>query len=475
MTKNHRFGRFRKKLAAAAVLLAAAFALTPLYPAVPAEAEIRSQSKDELEILADYAILYNPEENIIYYEKNAYDQAYPASTTKVMTALLVCEALDRGDISLDQKVTASNTFSWGLTAGSASIHIQVGEEFTVEQLLYALLLPSANDAANVLAETVAGSRVDFVDLMNERAAQLGLEHTHFMNAHGLNNDEHYTTAYDLCRIFTEAMKHEEFQKVIGTAEYDIPATSKSEARRLQNTNALLTEAYRPGYVYEYTIGGKTGTTNAAGVCLVCAAEKDGTTLYSVVLHADIVRGDDGSEIYRNFTETKKLFDWGFDAYRTQTLFEDGQILGQVPVHYGLEADSVSLVNDGEITKFLPTDADLSGLQTEVDYKDEMLEAPVEAGVKLGTVTLKDGDGEELGTLDLVTAAAIKKDEKAYRKDQIHDFFFHGPGMPLVIVAAALIAFRIWLVVTRRRKQRLARIRREQRRRAREREYHDDIW
>ena len=200
MAKNHRFGKIRKKAAAVAVMLAAAILLSPFYAPVPAEAAIRSQSREELDIDADYAILYNPDEDFIYYEKNAYDQAYPASTTKVMTALLVCEALDRGDISLDQKVTASNTFSWGLTAGSASIHIQVGEEFTVEQLLYALLLPSANDAANVLAETVAGSRVDFVDLMNERAAQLGCDHTHFMNAHGLNNDEHYTTAYDLLQI-----------------------------------------------------------------------------------------------------------------------------------------------------------------------------------------------------------------------------------------------------------------------------------
>ncbi len=472
MTENNRkLIKNKKRFRILALLMAAAFALTPLYAAVPAEAEIHSKSMEELEIDADFALLYNPEEDLVYYEKNGYDKAYPASTTKVMTALLVCEALDRGDITLDQVVTASNTFSWGLTAGSASIHIQVGEELTVEQLLYSLLLPSANDAANVLAETVAGSRIDFVDLMNARAAELGCKHTHFMNAHGLNNDEHYTTAYELCMIFAEAMKHEQFRKVIGTAEYDIPATNKSAARHLENTNALLTDAYRPGYTYEYTIGGKTGTTNAAGVCLVCAAEKDGTMLYSVVLHGAVIYGTDGSETYRNFTETKKLFEWGFDAYSTQTLFEDGQVLGEVPVHYGLGTDKVSLVNVGEITKLIPTDADLSGLETTVDYKDDMLEAPVEAGVKLGTVTLKDADGEELGTLDLVTKEKVEKDEKAYRKDQLKDFFFHGVGLPLVLIAAALIAFRIWLGVTRRRRRRKARMRREQRRRARENDYY----
>ena len=228
------------------------------------------------------------------------DREYPASITKVMTALLTLEAVDAGKLSLDQPITASAVVNDQDPEGS-SAGIEEGEVLTVEQLLYCLLLVSANEAADILAETVSGSREAFVELMNQRAQELGCTGTHFANTNGLHDVNHYTTAYDIYLFFREAMKHETFMTITGSVAYEVPATNKSEARELHTTNSLLSNWRILDYLYDGVDCGKTGSTPEAGYCLVSSCLRDGKRLVAVVLGAE----GEGTHI-ESFSESARL-------------------------------------------------------------------------------------------------------------------------------------------------------------------------
>ncbi len=225
-------------------------------------------------------IVMEEETGTILYEKNCHEQHYPASITKFMTAML---ALDNS--SLDEVVTFSENAVYK-TEGS-SIWRDVGEQMTMEQCLYALLLASSNDCGYAIAEHISGTMEKFVDQMNEKATELGCKDTHFMNPHGLTDPDHYTTCYDMALIAREAYKNEKFRMIIGTARYTIPPTNKhDEETPLQNHNEMLYPFRTLGeYRYEYCTGGKTGYTQAANSTLVTYAEKDGMTLICVIMNA----------------------------------------------------------------------------------------------------------------------------------------------------------------------------------------------
>ena len=231
--------------------------LTPQAYALPA-----------LEIKAKAAVLVDADEGRIIFGQNEQEREYPASITKVMTALLTLEAVDAGKLSLDQPITASAVVNDQDPEGS-SAGIEEGEVLTVEQLLYCLLLVSANEAADILAETVSGSREAFVELMNQRAQELGCTGTHFANTNGLHDVNHYTTAYDIYLFFREAMKHETFMTITGSVAYEVPATNKSEARELHTTNSLLSNWRILDYLYDGVDCGKTGSTPEAGCPAAC--------------------------------------------------------------------------------------------------------------------------------------------------------------------------------------------------------------
>ena len=189
-------------------------------------------------------------DNEVLYDKGGYEKAYPASLTKIMTALLVVEAIDRGEIAVDTAVTAGDTALQGLSGNFSTAGVKPGNTLTVEQLLYCLMLPSANEAANILAVAVDGSIEEFVAHMNRRAGTLGCKNTHFMNPHGLHSPEHYTTAYDLALITDAALEHELFRTVIGTSNYKIPPNDTHGEIHFFNTNGLISNLYYSGYVYD---------------------------------------------------------------------------------------------------------------------------------------------------------------------------------------------------------------------------------
>ena len=248
---------------------------------------------------ANSAIVMDADTGIILYEKNVHEKLYPASTTKLLTALLASE-----NSTMDEVVTFSRNAVFGIERNSSHIGIDVGEELTMEQCLYGILLGSANEVSYAVAEHVAGDLDSFVAMMNERAAALGCVDTHFINANGLPDENHYTTAYDLALIARECYKNEIISKISGTTYYKIPPTNiQEEERPLTNHHLLM-----PGlqYEYPYIIGGKTGYTDEARQTLVTCAEKDGLRLICVIMK---------EESPNQFLDTVALLDYGFDSFQ----------------------------------------------------------------------------------------------------------------------------------------------------------------
>ena len=235
----------------------------------------------------------------------ADEKNYPASTTKIMTAYLCLKYGDPKDI-----VTVKSSAFEDLSQAASTGNLVVGETMSVHRLLQSLLVVSASEAANVVAEYISGSREKFVDLMNQEAQELGCTGTHFANCHGLPNSDHYTTARDLAIIAQAAMEYEEFREIVGSAVTTLAATNVHGTQQITSTNGVLPGSSYPGYSYPYAIGIKTGHTSVAGYCLVSAADKDGRRLLCVVMGC-------GSRT-ASFSQTVRLFEWGYENYDALT-------------------------------------------------------------------------------------------------------------------------------------------------------------
>lgn len=365
---------------------------------------IEPQNVPEISVNASAALLVDLNSGQVLYEQNADERRYPASTTKIMTALLTIEAIGRGELTLDTVITAPAAALHDITSDSSTANIVEGEQITVKNLLYCLMLPSANEAANIFAITLCGDIPTFVDRMNTRAQELGMANTHFANPHGLHNADHYTTARDLYTLAKQAMTHPTFQEIVSTGSYTIPATNLSEARVLFNTNALLTAKKYPGYTYSGTIGIKTGSTPEAGYCLVAAAKKSGRTLLSVVLGAQ--NPTSGNNVDRQqFSESKKLLEWGFTNFNTADLLNKDTYLQEIPLRFSLQASHVVLQPSQSISALIPGEFNEERLELRLKLNAEIASAPVTAGDVLGSVTVIY-DGEAYATVDMVATSDV---------------------------------------------------------------------
>lgn len=409
-----------------------------------------SQAVRQKDVDANAALLVNMTEDTIYYEKNAQQKVYPASITKVMTALLVLEAVDRGDLTLDTVITAGSETWMGIPADGSTQNIQIGENMTVRDLLYCLLLPSANEAANILAQTVSGRVASFVDLMNSRAVELGCTGTHFVNPHGIHDENHYTTCYDLYLIARHAMENETFRTIVSTDEYTVPATNMSEERHFANTNGLLTNKKYSGYVYDDCIGIKTGSTDAAGYCLLSAAERDGTVLISVVMGAETVVDSAGTH-RKQFSESSALLKWGFDTFSYHTVMESTDPVAEVPVTLGIDVDSVLVAPAEGIQALLPNDVKSDAFTTTIEVV-ETVAAPVTKGQKLGTMTIYL-QGQPYGSVDLVAIDDVEQSAFLAKKQEIEDFisstWFKAA---LIVIGVIILVILLRLTVFRPRRR-----------------------
>lgn len=400
----------------------------------------------EMHIEAAAAILVDVDYGQVLYAQNPHAPMYPASITKVMTTLLTLEAADRGELSLEQVVTASQNLHTGIGEGASTADIRAGEQMRIIDLLYSAMLPSANEACNVLAEAVCGSVPAFVERMNQRAAELGMEDTHFSNTHGYHDNDHYTSAYDIALMCIEAMKHETFRTLAGARSYSLPATNEHEQRTVHSTNGLITNWRTPTeYLYQYATGIKTGSTNEAGYCLASSAVKNGRYLIAVVLNAENPT-ENGERRRLQFSESSRLLEWGFDNFTHQILLDGTRMdIAEVEVTLSSQANYVTLRPEGVLEATLPNDLDPSAFtyrtETELD-EDGVIQAPVTEGQVLGSISVSY-EGITYGTLPLVANASVERSELLYRLDQVQRFF--GQTWVKLLLAAAAVLVVILLV------------------------------
>lgn len=336
-----------------------------------------------LDIKAKSVVLMEPYTGNVLYENNADERLAPASITKIMSLLLVMEAIENEKLTLDTKVTASEHAA---SMGGSQIWLEVGEEMTVDELLRASVIASANDATVALAEAVSGSEETFVALMNERAKELGMKNTTFVNCCGLDTDGHLTSGRDVAIMASALIKHDLIKKY-STVWMDALRNGKSE---LTNTNKLVR-------YYSGATGLKTGTTSKAGCCVAATAERDGMELVAVVMG-----GETSNE---RFTGAKKLLDYGFANWSFVTLTPNLGEVGEIPVLKGMEKFITADSGGGEINLLLS-----KGKQEEVTQTveiNENIEAPVLTGDIIGSVKFVL-DGKQVGELPVYSANTVEK-------------------------------------------------------------------
>ena len=367
-----------KRLLQIVLLLCAVILITGCVYSCAEEAQL------PVEIKAKAAVLMDASTGRVLMKFNENEKLYPASVTKIMPLLLVMEAIDGGKISLDDVVTVSATAA---AKGGSQIWLKEGEQMTVDELLRATAIASANDACTALGEHIAGSEEAFVALMNKRAGELGMTNTNFVNCSGLDDDttEHLTTAYDIALMSKELLSHERI-RTYTTVWMD---TLRDGATELTNTNRLVR-------FYNGTTGLKTGTTDKAGHCLSASAERNGLHLIAVIMGA--ATSDD------RFEGAKAMLNWGFANYETVTPDFKGVEIPPVPVLHGIE-DFL----EAEIKGVSPVTLS-KGERDKIEYSLEIaenVEAPVEKNQLLGKITAKSGDNI-IGQYSIVAKSGVRK-------------------------------------------------------------------
>ena len=401
------------------------------------------------------ALLVDANTGAVVHALNEHQELYPASTTKIMTALLVLEAVDEGKLSMGDELTASRAaMTTGLSEDGSTANIKEGEIMTVEEYLTCMLVVSANEACNVLAEAVSGSVEAFVDAMNAKAEELGCENTHFVNTSGLHDSQHYTSAWDLYLITAEAMKYDAFMRICDTATATIPATNLSEARTLHTSNYLIGAWWSRGYLYDDAHGIKTGSTSQAGHCLVSSATRGSLSFISVVLGADRVTLDDGEIRTYSFYDTRLLFDWAFDNFSYQTVLTSDELIRDVGVALS-KTDRVSVHPAEDVELLLPNGTDPADLERALDLQDPV-DAPISQGQSLGTMTLSL-DGRELATVELLAMADVEADGLLVFWRNVKDFFSKtAVRVVLIVLGVLILALVLWKLTLGRRRYRYGR-------------------
>ncbi|MBM7613851.1 D-alanyl-D-alanine carboxypeptidase family protein [Alkaliphilus hydrothermalis] len=374
------------------------------------------------QMTAPNAVLMDFQSGEVLYDHNAHEITFPASTTKVMTAILVIE-----NTKLDDVVTVDKEYF----VDGASMYLKEGESFTVEELLQALMIRSANDVTELFATHISGSVEEFAKLMNERAKQLGAKNTHFTNPHGLPNDNHVTTAYDLAIIGRHAMTFPKLREIARTTNVVFEETPQTpEKRYYRNSNRLLWGTgggnqilYRGQYVnikYDVVEGIKTGYTVAAQQCLITSAMQNEHRIIAVVL------GAKGSNIY---LDTRTLIDYGFENFKSQPLLEEGVVEAEIPLNNGIK-ESLSLVTASGYAPIFPIDKDTSTIKKEIVLNKDV-DAPVYKGTAYGKIVYTIGN-ETLKEIDLVATETIEAKPPLIQRNK-----------PFRYLVYFLVAFTLW--------------------------------
>ena len=348
---------------------------------------------------AEAVILIDANTGNVLFEKNSEKVMYPASTTKIMTALVALDAVKNGEISLDQPLTLSQAAYDSLDIDGSSIALKVGESMSLEGLLQGLLIASGNDAAMVIAEGIGGTAEEFVMRMNEKAKALGLENTSFVNPHGLHHKDHHTTAKDMAKLARAAMQNPTFQGIVECAHIYLPATNMSDKRYFINTNNLVSLMRYPYYFYDKATGIKTGSTSEAGYCLVSSAEDKGKSVISVVFNAE--------DIAISHNESKEILQYGLTAFNLKTLAKRDDIFGEVKVKQSADGtDHILLSAEKNLEALFPEGGDPEKIEFVTEIPEKVY-APITSGQVIGKVKFTY-DGKEIGSVNLCSTQEVKR-------------------------------------------------------------------
>ncbi|MBE5821590.1 MAG: D-alanyl-D-alanine carboxypeptidase [Clostridiales bacterium] len=397
----------------------------------------------DIELSAESAILIEATTGQVLYEKNSEEKMYPASITKILTAIIALEECNLTDI-----VTVSEIAVSSLPQGSSTGELKSGETFTVEQLLYALLVNSGNDAANVLAEHIAGSNESFATMMNTKATEIGATTSNFVNPHGLHDEKHYVTAKDMVLIAKYAMSNEVFRRIVSTQTYTMPNTEiyTDEERVYTNTNLMLFDKAMPGnsvnYYYEYITGIKTGQTSQAGKTLVASAKKDNMELICVILG---VRNS--SETANRYLDAKKLFTYGFNNYFLTQITTPIKNIEISNAKKGQELE-VQIKDNGYLLS--TTSVDASSLNYRMVQKQGLM-APINQGDEIGTIIFDIND--QVYEYTLVAKNNVEVKDSIF--ETIMNFFkwiFKIIFYIILIFIAIVVLFRIFVILTRKKRR-----------------------
>ena len=440
------------------ILLAALMLTAVLSPAFSANAQLFETP--DLELSSQHALVVNLITGTEVFDLRADEQLFPASTTKIMTAILTLEACG----NLEEKVEVTKTAMSYVDLYSSQAGLLVGESLSIRDLLGLLMVKSACDAACVLAERVSGSEEAFVELMNQKAVELGCTGTHFVNSTGMHDDNHYSTARDIATITQYALKNPAFVEFFSMKQVETAATELSGKRFFSTTNYLI-DANRGGrYYYKFATGGKTGTTTPAGRCLVSTAKKGEDEYLCLVFGAE---GDSSKNINQAFPDSAALYNWCFDNVALTKVGSSDGAQFETKLRYAWNHDYVTLTVANDAYAVMPKDADtelklddgtpgLTGLLVSVEIPDH-LDAPVEAGDPAGTATYfyRDADGETvLAKADIVVYESVDRNFLSFIFTNIGSFFSSTAAIiVIVILAVGFVAFLIIRGVTRSRSRR----------------------
>jgi D-alanyl-D-alanine carboxypeptidase (penicillin-binding protein 5/6) len=419
---------------------------------LPAYAEVDPELGFEVNSQAVY--LVNNESGIVIYQKNAQERMYPASLTKIVTAIVAIENCQ--DLENTMVTAPSYIFDELYTQNVSHADIRHGETLSMLDLLYAMMLRSACEAASIVADYIGNGSIEtFVQMMNDTAKRIGVsENTHFVNPHGLHNDEQYTTAEDMYLITKYAMNIPIFAQIATTNKYTMAATNKhSEARTIYHTNTMMDENRGGSFYYPYIAGIKTGTTDQSGRNLVSTATKDAYSYTLVTMKAPMYY-DNGDTISDNlaYVDAKQLYNWAFDKWAVRNVVKTSTVKGQVPVELCSEKDVISVFPETDVDRLLRKDIDLSALQ-EIKTLDETVDAPVEAGQVLGTLEVKLND-ETIAKVNLVAGETLERSEWLFFLRKLKGVFtsvWFKLAVAFVLLLVAL--YILYAIMYNRRKRR----------------------
>lgn len=417
------------------------------------EEEKTERKKGEKPVLAEgeAGILIDSISGRVLFESDSKKKMYPASTTKVMTAMLAIEAVERGEVSMENNVTITSDMLENADPDGSNIALKVGEIMTLDNLLKGLMVASGNDAACAIATYIGGSIPEFVNKMNARAAELGANDTHFANPHGLHDTEHYTTAADMAKIACAAMKLTKFRNIVDIAHIKIPPTNMTEQERYYiNTNGLLSTMRYTNFFFKGSIGIKTGYTSDAGNCLVSAAARDGVELIAVLFGS--------KDTTHSHKDSIEMLEWGFEEFVSAVAVSKDDMLCEVKVKQGKGTDSLTLSAKEAVRVIVPQNTKIEDLEIRPDIPESVY-APIAAESEIGGVTVLL-NGEELGSGRLVATKAVER-SMFWPVMALGEWLWSMPVVRIIVyvICSGVIIFIIMFIAAIRRNIKKAKRRR----------------